>query len=497
LYDDGSHAISDAPTPAERYLFSVASGQWKGYLDFRITSLRGWALSAAPLGDKLLAAGLHAVCRLPGRIGVCAQIQGQPSRGIAHNRTLFQYEGFFLVPPIPLARMTGMFRAMGPSGLALETRHGDGLGLWPGGAVAHGAGRVAPDGDGASYTLPVFGPGWTGVYRAATTVHPADTVDVRYTLGPQSWGELTYRAHRVEPPRATAPAERVRKAQERMWAVGRRLEAHANALRGQHNLLACFTDVYALETFDIADALDGRFDDPSWVSEIACTFGERFLAALEGHLGGGYVPPHWRVTFAACVPERACAIDALFSMIFTHIVGDLPETLAAIGAPSDHIHDFTTVDRIVEEGVDRVLGEFAFRYGPAYEVWNRLAGGIDRRAVLPWVTALRREAFFLAVRLGGGDEEREAARDEATRRVERLVSRVHYPQGAVARSVARTLRRWVSGRDWRSWHAAPDVAAPAAEAAPPPRRPHLRAIRKEEDLPWDGRPIRRASSARA
>src|SRR4051812_30375075 len=110
MRQDTSTEVPPSPTPAERYVFSVAAGVWKGTLDFRVTDWGGWARSGASLGDKVLAAGLHAVCRLPGRVGVCAHIQGQPARGVAQNRTLFQYEGFFLIPPIPMMRLTGLFR---------------------------------------------------------------------------------------------------------------------------------------------------------------------------------------------------------------------------------------------------------------------------------------------------------------------------------------------------------------------------------------------------
>lgn len=432
-----------AQTPAEEFLFGVASGEWKGVLSFRIRSLAAFWKAPASSGDKAVALLLHVMCRLPGRIGVAVRMTGQPARGVVNNHTLLQYEGPMFLPALPLARLEGLLR-LGQHGRALQVqfRHFGGAPGWPLGELRAGEGEAASDGQSAVYSVPVFGPGWHGEYRAVHTVHKADTIEARYTNDQSDWAELSYRAARLGPRPERRPPTRE---QVRMYALGCQLAGRAKDLFQRQHHLALFTDVYAQETFDIADALAGSFQDPSWVCEVALRFGERYLSALDGYLSGGYVPRGWLPVFQA-LSTRACGeLDALLACIHAHILWDLPPVLAEVGEVSSHIRDFLGVEDVVATGLGKVVAEFALRYHPLYLALNRLAGGADRRFVLPWVAYLRQVALLRGLRHAAGEADRRAAEQESLCEIEDLISALFYPASAPRAFVIKLLRSLMSG----------------------------------------------------
>jgi Family of unknown function (DUF5995) len=149
-------------------------------------------------------------------------------------------------------------------------------------------------------------------------------------------------------------------------------------LRGAGDPRAAFTDVYAIITRRVRDALEDRaapvFQEPAFISRLAGRFCALYLAALRRSVAGEPEPiAAWAVADRRKGSPRTLPVQHALLGLNAHINYDLAiglhANVLALGAAGDAArmarfrHDHDAVNRILEAAVPEVLELLRARYG--------------------------------------------------------------------------------------------------------------------------------------
>ncbi len=165
------------------------------------------------------------------------------------------------------------------------------------------------------------------------------------------------------------------------------LTAVSSRLRSQGDPRAAFTDVYAIITRRVRDAIEGPasqcpFVEPQFISRLAGRFCTLYLAALRRSLAGAQEPVHaWLIANSEDGSQRTARGDRSRALPFqhallglnAHINYDLAlglfDNVSALGAAGDdarmarYRHDHDAVNQILEDAIPEVLSLLDRRYG--------------------------------------------------------------------------------------------------------------------------------------
>lgn len=178
----------------------------------------------------------------------------------------------------------------------------------------------------------------------------------------------------------------VGEAYECLTTVGARLRAKGDPR-------AAFTDVYAVITRRVRDAIEGSaecpFVEPEFISRLAGRFCALYLAALRRSLNGDDEPiSAWAAAAERKGSARTLPVQHALLGLNAHINYDLAiglyDNVAFLGAAGDdarmarYQHDHDAVNAILEEAMPEVLSLLAERYGcPIADLVLR-SGGLGR-----------------------------------------------------------------------------------------------------------------------
>lgn len=212
-------------------------------------------------------------------------------------------------------------------------------------------------------------------------------------------------------------------------------------LRSQRDPRAAFTDVYAIITRRVRDAIDDEascpFVEPQFISQLAGRFCALYLAALRRSLEDSVEPSrawsiaHWHGRSARTLPVQH-AMLGLNAHINYDLARGLMDNIGSLGGSNDdarmarYQHDHDAVNQILQDAMPEVLELLASRYGCAAARFV-LRGGELRHAVCGasifalrvWRTRVWRELLALI-----------AAPDEASRA--RITARMNLRSGLLA-----------------------------------------------------------------
>jgi hypothetical protein len=165
------------------------------------------------------------------------------------------------------------------------------------------------------------------------------------------------------------------------------LAAVSSRLRSQGDPRAAFTDVYAIITRRVRDAIEGPasecpFVEPQFISRLAGRFCTLYLAALRRSLAGAQEPVRaWRIANREDGSQRTAHGDRSRALPFQHaLLGlnahinydlalGLLDNVSALGAAEDdarmarYRHDHDAVNQILEDAIPEVLSLLDERYG--------------------------------------------------------------------------------------------------------------------------------------
>lgn len=151
-------------------------------------------------------------------------------------------------------------------------------------------------------------------------------------------------------------------------------------LRSQGDPRAAFTDVYAIITRRVRDAIDDEatcpFVEPEFISRLAGRFCTLYLAALRRSLQGSPEPSHaWSIAHRKDRCARLLPVQHAMLGLNAHINYDLAHGLfgnvGSLGGSQDaatmvrYRHDHDAVNQILQDAMPEVLELLASRYGCA------------------------------------------------------------------------------------------------------------------------------------
>jgi hypothetical protein len=160
-----------------------------------------------------------------------------------------------------------------------------------------------------------------------------------------------------------------------------------------HN--AIFALVYLRTTEKFRETLNTiGYSDPSSLLRQDAIFADYYFRAYDAyHKGEGFVPPAWRIAFAAAGQRNVTAAGDALLGINAHIQRDLPFTLFDIyqqGRPVSY-EDHTLVNNFLAQVM--VDAEIAMRFDPTFD------DNSDPAALLQLIIAWREQAFANYIRL--------------------------------------------------------------------------------------------------
>lgn len=157
---------------------------------------------------------------------------------------------------------------------------------------------------------------------------------------------------------------------------------------------AIFLNCYARMTGNMFAAVQaGRFHDPLWVTDLIHNFAAYYFQAIAGYeRADPLLPTSWRVAFDhAGQPETPVVVNLLLG-VNAHINYDLVQVLADMLVPvwrglapqtqHERYADYTTVNAVIAETVDRVQDEVVEPYARLMQVLDVVCGPLDE-----WCTA--------------------------------------------------------------------------------------------------------------
>jgi hypothetical protein len=127
-----------------------------------------------------------------------------------------------------------------------------------------------------------------------------------------------------------------------------------------------FPAVYrAITQASVKLVADRRVADVEKSRALIVDFGRRYLTALQAHLDGGEVAPHWQHHFDLAAGKKP-SLRAAASAINAHLSVDLAEAVAAVRGTRSFAGDFATFGRALAAATPDVVASLA-RHGVAAE----------------------------------------------------------------------------------------------------------------------------------
>jgi len=158
---------------------------------------------------------------------------------------------------------------------------------------------------------------------------------------------------------------------------------------------AIFSLLYLRTTEKFRDTLSSiGYNDPASIVRQDAVFADYYFGAYDAyHKGEGFVPPAWRIAFAAADRRGVTAAGNALLGINAHVQRDLPFTLFDLdqrGFPVSH-SDHTLVNNFLKQVM--VDDEIAMRFDPTFD------DNSDPDALLQLIFAWRELAFINYLRL--------------------------------------------------------------------------------------------------
>jgi Family of unknown function (DUF5995) len=240
---------------------------------------------------------------------------------------------------------------------------------------------------------------------------------------------------------------------DRLARVAHRLAQLTARLEKERDSRCVFTYAYLIMSRKIATDLEGRREiDPMWVVSLAEAFARRYFRAIEEYDRGQLKPGAWMAVFDALVKERTSVLEDLLFAITAHIVHDLPlaleEVSPASGPEPHHIHDFHSVNDMMQGAIEDIQRLVSRRYSWSVAWLDRVAEDYDEILTNFGARMSRGLAWYNAVRLANPRERKEAL-SAIERNPSLVVANVLHPPIWSLRLVARLVRLIVRlGRRW-------------------------------------------------
>lgn len=187
---------------------------------------------------------------------------------------------------------------------------------------------------------------------------------------------------------------------------------------------AIFLECYAMMTGNMFTAVhNGRFQDPTWVTQLLHHFATYYFDALDAYERDiATAPTVWQLAHGAAAKPETMVLQNLFLGVNAHINYDLALTVVDLLAAdwatlSDkerarRYSDYTTVNEIIADTIDRVQDEVVESRAPWLNVVDWLGGRLDERLISYLLTQWRDEVWQTAVQMLTNPEQRETRRQQ-------------------------------------------------------------------------------------
>lgn len=204
---------------------------------------------------------------------------------------------------------------------------------------------------------------------------------------------------------------------------------------------AIFLNCYARMTSNMFAAVQaGRFHDPLWVTDLIHNFAAYYFEATTAYeRADPRLPASWRVAFERAGQPQTPVVVSLLLGVNAHINYDLVQVLADMLGPvwrdlapqtrHERYADYTTVNAVIAETVDRVQDEVVEPYARLMQALDVVCGPLDEwctaRLLKCWRADVWRQALAIveAPDLPTGLALRRRADDLALARVSLLLDR--------------------------------------------------------------------------
>lgn len=229
---------------------------------------------------------------------------------------------------------------------------------------------------------------------------------------------------------------------------------------------AVFGYAYYNLSLMLADQLTmtGEFHEPQWVADLAVSFGNRYMSAMDAidkwkqdpqthvtlrGLVDESVPRPWADVYLAICQSPSTVLEDLVFAMGAHITYDLPHALVDVGRAKDHLADYHLMNDVLASRTDTIQDAVTNRYNPLIGRIERLVGNADELFTNYWLRIGRSMAWYNAQRLQS-PKSREAAEESIALATHHLINSARSGPRLMQSGVALHRRLLLLTRRWPS-----------------------------------------------
>lgn len=266
--------------------------------------------------------------------------------------------------------------------------------------------------------------------------------------------------------RLSTVSDDARIAANRVTELAETLQPYYEQYEQKSDSRAVFGYAYYHLTLELADQLtmNGKFHEPQWVADLAVSFGNRYMSAMDAidnleqdpqsrvtrrELVDARVPRPWADVYLAICQSTSTVLEDLVFAMGAHITFDLPHALVDVGGAKDHLADYHVMNDVLASRTDTIQDAVTNRYNPVIGRIERLVGNADELFTNYWLRIGRSMAWYNAQRLQSPNS-REAAKDSIALATHHLIEstrsgpRVMQSGLSLYRRLLLLTRRWPS-----------------------------------------------------
>ena len=191
---------------------------------------------------------------------------------------------------------------------------------------------------------------------------------------------------------------------EQLMEVAEQLAVLAARFDRSRDSRAIFTTAYVLLTRKLARALTTDvFYDPSWIADLARTFGRYYIEAIQAFDAGHLPKGAWATVFTALQQRRTSVLEDLVLGMTAHIVNDLPQALCEVGMVrpdgTTRIRDFHAMNDVLGTAIEEIQDAIEDRYDGSLRFLDHMLESYDELLTNYGLRTGRAAAWYNAVRL--------------------------------------------------------------------------------------------------